>query len=103
MSFFDRQGIPDALLQNRSDQIKSMQYQRESTADNYIDNDTGYSNDEEGSTSQSSLSDKFEEDVSVLRNYSFISVNADGTTFEIHGLVQLATRKWLEAHGQIET
>ena len=45
---------------------------------------------------------RFEEDVSVLRNYSFISVNANSTTFEIHRLVQLVTRKWLETHGQIE-
>ncbi|KAH9203201.1 putative kinesin [Leptodontidium sp. 2 PMI_412] len=102
MSFFDRQGIADALLQKRSEQIKSRQDQRESVASNCFDNDTGYSDDEEGSISQSSMSDGFEEDVSVLRNYSFISVNANGTTFEMHGLVQLATRKWLEAHGQIE-
>ena len=48
------------------------------------------------------MSDGFEEDVSILRNYSFISVNTNGTSFEMHGLVQLAMRKWLEAHGQIE-
>ena len=99
MSFFDRQGIPDTLLQNRSEQRESRQDQRDSTASNCVDDDISYS-DEEGSTSQSSMSDGFEEDVSVLRNYSFISFN--GTTFEMHGLVQLATRKWLEAHGRIE-
>ena len=38
----------------------------------------------------------------ALRNFSFISVNVDGTTFKMHRLVQLATRKWLEAHGQLE-
>jgi hypothetical protein len=38
----------------------------------------------------------------TLRDYSFISVNEDGTTFEMHGLVQLATRKWLEVYGQLE-
>jgi hypothetical protein len=102
MSFFDRQGIPDTLLQNRSEQIKSRQDQGKTTVSNRVDNDTSYSNDDEDGASQSSMSDRFEEDVSVLRNYSFISVNADGITFDMHGLVQLATRKWLEAHGQIE-
>ena len=102
MSFFDRQGIPDALLQDRSEQINSRQDQSESTASSCVDDDTGYIDDEEGSASQSSISDGFEEDVSVLRNYSFISVNTNGTTFEMHGLVQLAMKKWLEAHGQIE-
>ena len=102
MSFFDRQGIPDALLQDRSEQINSRQDQRESTASSCVDDDTCYIDDEEGSASQSSMSDGFEEDVSVLRNYSFISDNTNGTTFEMHGLVQLAMKKWLEAHKQIE-
>ncbi|KAH9211702.1 hypothetical protein DL95DRAFT_510730 [Leptodontidium sp. 2 PMI_412] len=83
MSFFDRQGIPDTLLQNRSERTKS-------------------NDDDVDITSQSLMNNGFKEDVLVLRNYSFISVNANGTTFEMHGLVQLVTRKWLEAHGQIE-
>ncbi|KAG9235944.1 putative kinesin [Amylocarpus encephaloides] len=102
MSFFDRQGIPDTLLQSRSEQTKSSQDERETALD-FVNSDTGYSDDDEDSTSQSSMSGRFEEDVSVLRNYSFISVNPNGTTFEMHRLVQLATRKWLEAHGQMET
>jgi hypothetical protein len=48
------------------------------------------------------VSDGFEDDSLALRNYLFISINTDGTTFEMHGLVQLATRTWLEAHGQQE-
>ena len=95
MSFFDRQGIPDTLLQNRSQQT-------ETVLSDYVDTDTSYSDDDEDGTSKSSVSDGFEEDVSVLRNYSFISINTNGTSFEMHGLVQLAMRKWLEAHGQIE-
>ncbi|KAH6672830.1 hypothetical protein B0J14DRAFT_627313 [Halenospora varia] len=91
ISFFDRQGIPDALLQNQSKQIKSRQDQREITVSNCVDNNTGYSDDNKDSISQS-----------ILQNYLFISVNTDGITFKMHGLVQLATRKWLEVHGQIE-
>ena len=37
----------------------------------------------------------------TLRNYSFFSVDTD-RTFEMHALVQLTMRKWLEAHGQLE-
>ncbi|KAF4631476.1 hypothetical protein G7Y89_g6649 [Cudoniella acicularis] len=84
MSFFDRQGIPETLLRSRSEQRNSC-------------------NDNEDNTSQSSVSDRFEDDVLALRHYSFISINADGITFEMHGLVQLATRKWLQDHGQQET
>jgi hypothetical protein len=48
------------------------------------------------------MNTEFDDDVLALRSYSFISINADGTTFEMHGLVQLATRKWLEANRQLE-
>ncbi|KUJ10972.1 uncharacterized protein LY89DRAFT_739942, partial [Mollisia scopiformis] len=83
MSFFDRQGIPEALLRKRSEQ-------------------DGDEDMDEDDTSQSTVDDGFDDDVWTLRDYSFISVNANGKTFEMHGLVQLATRKWLEAHEQME-
>ena len=67
MSFFDRQGIQEALLRSRS----------------------------------RTLDDGFEEDVLVLRDYSFITVTKDTSTFEMHNLIQLATRRWLENQGQI--
>ncbi|KAG4440291.1 hypothetical protein IFR05_004252 [Cadophora sp. M221] len=95
MSFFDRQGIPDTLVQNRSPQSKI-------AISDYVNTDTSYSDDDEDGASKSSISDGFEEDISVLRNYSFISINTNGTSFEMHRLVQLAMWKWLEAHGQTE-
>src|SRR5204862_2646302 len=45
--------------------------------------------------------EEFEDDIQVLRDYSFIS-STGAAAFEMHGLVQLAMRKWLEAHGQLE-
>lgn len=102
MSFFDRQGIPEALLQSRSDQRNSQQDQKENNGGRFVHGDASYSNDNVDGTSQSSVSNGFEDDVLTLRNYSFISINLDGTTFEMHSLVQLAMRKWLEDHGQQE-
>ncbi|KFY87014.1 hypothetical protein V500_07258 [Pseudogymnoascus sp. VKM F-4518 (FW-2643)] len=107
MSFFDRQGIPEALLQSRSDQRNSQQDQKENNGGRFarfarfVHGDAS-SNDNVDGTSQSSVNNGFEDDVLTLRNYSFISVNLDGTTFEMHSLVQLAMRKWLEDHGQQE-
>ena len=93
MSFFDRQGIPKALLRHRIEQGNSQQIQKENRNDG---------TDDEDSESQSSESDELEEDIVQLRKYSFISTNEAGGTFEMHRLVQLATRKWLEANGQLE-
>jgi tetratricopeptide (TPR) repeat protein len=94
MSFFDRQGIPEALLRNRTKQENARQHQRECSGNNDGD-------DDEDSESKSSEGDEFEEDVLALRNYSFISISADTSTFEMHRLVQLSMRKWLEANKQL--
>jgi hypothetical protein len=35
--------------------------------------------------------DEFEEDIAMLRGYSFVSITADTTVFEMYRLVQFAT------------
>ncbi|KAL5370883.1 hypothetical protein DPSP01_014617 [Paraphaeosphaeria sporulosa] len=45
--------------------------------------------------------DAFSEDITALRNFCFISVSTDGTTFEMHALVQLSMRTWLAANGRL--
>ena len=37
----------------------------------------------------------------ILRAFSLVSAGVDGAEYEIHRLVQLATRKWLEIQGKI--
>ena len=96
MSFFDRQGIPGALLQRRTATENSCENLHKPDVDE-DDND----DDKDRGPDQCS-SDDFEEDILTLRDYSFVSVKNDKTTFEMHRLVQLATRKWLEIHGQLE-
>jgi tetratricopeptide (TPR) repeat protein len=94
MSLFDRQGIPEALLRRTKTRQSQGNIGR-------ADIDDEKENDED-SISESIKDDGFEDDILTLRNYSFISVNEDKITFEMHRLVQLATRKWLGAHGQLE-
>ncbi|TGO25601.1 hypothetical protein BPAE_0076g00020 [Botrytis paeoniae] len=108
MSFFDRQGIPEALLRSRNTD-RSLEQNQESDDDDDDDDENDYSSvstvdsdDDEDNSLGSSINDGFEDDILVLRDYSFISVNADRTTFEMHRLVQLATRKWLEDQKQQE-
>ncbi|KAH7096020.1 hypothetical protein FB567DRAFT_430684 [Paraphoma chrysanthemicola] len=86
MSFFDRQGIPEALLQRLRDH----------------DNDERDSDAEDDASQSSASEEEFEHDVVTLRNFHFISVDPTGTSFEMHALVQLATRKWLAASGKLE-
>jgi len=96
MSFFNRQGIPETLLRTRNKQIHEQGTQQDEKKD---DADS----DNEDAASQSSTSDdEIEDHVVALRNLSFVSVNVDGTTFEMHALVQLATRMWLQANSKLE-
>ena len=96
MSFFDRQGIPEVLVRNRV-QSKNGHAKQEEAEEHT--NSEEVENDDDASTC--SEEDGFEDDIQILRDYSFVSVDTD-QTFEMHALVQLATRKWLEANGQLE-
>lgn len=79
MSFFDPQGIPEYLLRCRAETEACDDYDADS------------------------LDDAFEEDIQTLRDYLFISVTGTSpSTFQIHHLVQLATRTWLKTHNQLE-
>ncbi|EPS32151.1 hypothetical protein PDE_07111 [Penicillium oxalicum 114-2] len=88
MSFFDRQGIPESVIW----QPPAICTSRTELFDDSID----------GETSESDGSPELEDDVTTLRNYSFISVSENGTSFDMHRLVQLTTRAWLKSHGETE-
>ncbi|XTI83742.1 P-loop containing nucleoside triphosphate hydrolase protein [Cenococcum geophilum] len=94
MSLFDRQGIPEDLLRDRSE--------AQNEGDEGSPHISG-DNEREDSKDGASVSsmDEFEDDLLVLRDCSFV-FGANSTTLEMHRLVQLATRKWLETHGQLE-
>ena len=100
MSFFDRQGIPESLVRNRAQIGSGCGSQSQSQLDQDTERENGKESGE-NSMSDSSEDDKFEDDVQVLRNYSFISCDTD-RTFEMHALVQLAMREWLKANDQLE-
>ncbi|KAL9062882.1 MAG: hypothetical protein Q9161_009717 [Pseudevernia consocians] len=102
MSFFDRQGIPESLVRDRA-QAENGPGSREEP---YSGDGQGNSNEDDSDSDSDSISEsdkdnKFEKDIRILRDYSFISFDTN-QTFEMHSLVQLATRKWLEANRQLE-
>ena len=101
MSFFDRQGIPESLLRRRQKTADNQPFNKETNIDDYQNgaNDNDSSTDDERSTNSD---DVLEDDISTLRDYSFISVTATEASLEMHSLVQLATRKWLEMYGYQE-
>jgi hypothetical protein len=98
MSFFDRQGIPEALLRDRNGTENRPRHR--DVEDGSAKNTDSDSDD---SSSEACVDNGFEEDVLTLRNYFFIGITTDATTFNMHRLVQLAMRKWLEQQDQLET
>ncbi|KAF5132805.1 Kinesin light chain [Metarhizium anisopliae] len=98
MSFFDPQSIPDWAIKpftrttsttRGRDQLNAQDSDRGSCSDTDADSNTG-----------TDIDSYFEDDISMLRDYCLITTNEDGGGFEMHGLVQLSTRKWLDAFGQ---
>jgi hypothetical protein len=102
MSFFDRQGIPEDLLRRRGKQEEKDDRDKQGRTTEAADSDAEEDDASQSSTSAESEEDTFEDDVAVLRNFCFVSDETDGTSFEMHALVQLATRTWLAANGQLE-
>jgi tetratricopeptide (TPR) repeat protein len=92
MSFFDRQGIPGWVLKPSS----GMQSDGES-------DDGGSTPDSDTYDAGDDIDGGFEDDVAMLRDYCLIIASEAGDEFEMHGLVQLSTRRWLEAFGKQET
>ncbi len=100
MSFFDRQGIPKSVLT-----IQTLEEGHGNGAENKDSENEQFSQHDNATEESSSDSDddRFEEDIGRLQNYSFVSDGKDEQTFEMHGLVQLATRKWLKMQGECES
>jgi hypothetical protein len=101
MSFCDRQGIPEVLLRgldatgrqgSQDAQIDSIVEGKGEGDSEANDSENNWKNDDSTDPqSNKSEIDTFEDDILVLRNYSFIIANKDRSTFKIHRLVQLAT------------
>jgi tetratricopeptide (TPR) repeat protein len=104
MSFFDRQNINEGLIHTGArfrhyiaglkiaKRRLNLAWNRRYFAGERMDDDEE-SDDED---------DTFEDDVVTLRHFCFISIDSTGTAFEMHALVQLATRMWLAANGKLE-
>ncbi|KAK3340812.1 hypothetical protein B0H65DRAFT_529706 [Neurospora tetraspora] len=95
MSFFDRQGIPESLL--RPPHMDGAIQERRSD----VQHDLG-SNNSDDKIDNNKTDNGFEDNITILTNFCLVTVSESGDTFEMHGLVQLSTRMWLEACGREE-
>lgn len=87
MSFFDRQGIPESVLRVQQKQERHRNFDSDE-----VEQDTD-------NKSNSDTEPNFEDNITILSDFSLISV---GETFTIHRLVQLTVRIWLKSHGQLK-
>jgi tetratricopeptide (TPR) repeat protein len=108
MSFFDWQGIPETLIHGgrRVERASTASHRRERSMRQRLRAFFSHTKSEPDAQQERRGSDgdgvNIKNDVRALRDLGFISVNTDGATFEMHSLVQLATRRWLTANGKLE-
>ncbi|KAM7209901.1 kinesin light chain, partial [Rhypophila decipiens] len=136
MSFFDRQGIPDWVLntsnismdaiQGRSvnetgdrrhgdaggllESLRRLRIRRLFHRRPFADKVRGRKLNDISNMGGGRISlmgyragDGFEDDIAMLSEYCLIDTTENGGTFEMHGLVQLSTRRWLEVYGEQDT
>ena len=104
MSLCDRNGIQESLL-------RSPYQTKGSSTDASLSSNIGCRSsrnssdvDSDNDTLSSVVEDDdFEDDITTLRQFSFVSLTVDSSVFEMHRLVQLATRTWLKSQKQLET
>ncbi|KAL2280604.1 hypothetical protein FJTKL_12427 [Diaporthe vaccinii] len=106
MRFFDQQGIPGWLVRP-SDNIASQDgdvYEGKGDESNggESEDDDDIDASSASDASEDSAAQTFEDDLAMLRSYYLISLNKTGDVFEMHNLMQLATRKWLSVNNKTE-
>ncbi|KAK3688933.1 hypothetical protein B0T22DRAFT_512886 [Podospora appendiculata] len=103
ISFFDRQGIPRWVLHPPKTTKDGMRRRRQSKAGTLeLDDSSSATDDDIDNGADDDIDGGFKDDVAMLRDYCLITTNEVGDEFEMHGLVQLSTRRWLEAFGREE-
>jgi len=103
MSFFDRQAIPERLLHTGGSDEADDESSRVQGRASDCDAVRTYASDVgDASSGPAGAAGDFEKDLGVLRNYHFVALTTDVKVFEMHRLVQLATKRWLMAHMQFE-
>ena len=107
MSFCDRQAIPETLVRRHGSSDGSGTGEKGLGDDNFeLDDGSSDSVDSDDVSSTGNagdeLNDAFDKDIRMLEGYSFVSPTTDASTFEMHRLVQVATRKWLKSRDQLE-
>ena len=95
MSFFDRSNIPKWVL--KDERLRDGVY---IASDNRLTEDES---EDESVGNEGNAKDEFEDNLAILQNYCLVTVKGEGDDFEMHSLVQLSTREWLEALGLQET
>ncbi|KAJ5667624.1 hypothetical protein N7507_003488 [Penicillium longicatenatum] len=97
MSFFDCQGIPERILRVQQSQEILMDT-------NPGGKDNNSSEEDMGSISDSDTEQSFDDDISILMDFSFISISEQkqNQVLTVHRLMQLTMRAWLKTHGQLE-
>ncbi|KAH7016329.1 P-loop containing nucleoside triphosphate hydrolase protein [Microdochium trichocladiopsis] len=111
MSFFDRPGIPESLVRplgylSSKDRDTHYSESERNEEDSDIDERSDFGSESNSSSassaSEDSVGQSFEDDLQMLRSYSLISMDETGEVFEMHSLVQLATRRWLSTEERVE-
>lgn len=102
MSCFDRQAIHESLLRNPIHYLRWRQHGIRIDDSDDSDNDDTSESDYESEGSDYRSDERFEDDLALLRSYSFISITADPSIFQMHRIVRIAIQRWSKHKGCLQ-
>jgi tetratricopeptide (TPR) repeat protein len=100
MCFFDRQDIPQALLEGQYGEEINFVSQRYGKT--WWKRKLRMDKKQADVLPNKLLPQDFEEDLLTLRDFSMIKLNRDRNKFSMHPMVQFTTMKWLVLHKQLD-
>jgi tetratricopeptide (TPR) repeat protein len=100
MCFFDRQDIPQALLEGQyGEEVNFISHRYRKT---WWKRKLRMDGKKAEVPPNKLLPQDFEEDLLTLRDFSMIKLNRDRNKFSMHPMVQFTTMKWLVLHKQLD-
>ncbi|CAN9127988.1 unnamed protein product [Alternaria alternata] len=102
MCLFDRQDIPEALLQGQYDEMTLISQSIHKPWWRRRPRMRKRKKEQCSIPLSKKLSCDFEDDWLVLRDFSMIKINKDRKHFSMHSLVQFTTKRWLMENNQLD-
>lgn len=101
---FEEIGSDSTRFEGQEDDMTEADINFEEQGDDYQEGTSEFEEEkyESDQTEDEEETEEFDKDIGMLHGYSLVTINENGKDFEMHRLVQVATKRWLKNHEAFE-